>query len=96
MFKEKEQLEKGDLVIVKNSTLPTVGEQGIIEGIDQIRGAKLFRVRHYRVSGDEHGDAEDGDSKALALLQQGENEAPKDDGDDGAFPSQPTSIRATC
>ena len=64
MFKEKKQLEKGDLVIVKNSTLPTVGEQGIIEGIDQIRGAKLFRVRHYRVvSGDEVVDAEDGDSK---------------------------------
>ena len=77
VFKEKEQLEKGDLVVVKNSTLPTVGEQGIIEGIDQIRGAKLFRVRHYRVSGDEHGDAEEGDSERRRCCGKAEAQSPK-------------------
>ena len=64
VFREKDHLKEGVVVIVKNSTLPTIGEQGIIEAIDQIRGAKLFRVRHYRVVfGDKVVDAKDGDSK---------------------------------
>ena len=63
VFREKDHLKEGVVVIVKNSTLPTIGEQGIIEAIDPIRGAKLFRVRHYRVAFEEQGvDAEDGDS----------------------------------
>ena len=77
VFKEKEHLTEGVVVIVKNSTLPTVGEQGIIEGIDQIRGAKLFRVRHYRVSGDEHGDAEDGESKRQRCCSKAKTKPPK-------------------
>ena len=77
VFKEKEQLEKGVVVIVKNSTLPTIGEQGIIEAVDQIRGAKLFRVRHYRVSGDEHGDAEDGESKRQRCCSKAKTKPPK-------------------
>ena len=77
VFKEKEHLKEGVVVIVKNSTLPTIGEQGIIEGIDQIRGAKLFRVRHYRVSGDEHGDAEEGDSERRRCCGKAEAQSPK-------------------
>ena len=77
VFREKDHLKEGVVVIVKNSTLPTIGEQGIIEGIDQIRGAKLFRVRHYRVSGDEHGDAEDGDSERRRCCSKATTKPPK-------------------
>ena len=78
VFKEKEHLKEGVVVIVKNSTLPTIGEQGIIEAVDQIRGAKLFRVRHYRVVfDDEVVDAEDGDSKRRRCCGKAKPKPPK-------------------